>query len=266
MYQAFYSLKIEPFNKDINIKDAFSSKAFKETLARLEYLKKTRGLGVIVGEPGAGKTFALRAFTGKLNPSLFKVIYFTLSTGRVMDFYRGLASGLGEEPYFRKVDLFHQIQNAVLSLFHEKKVTPVFILDEMQLSSNKFLNNLSLLFNFNMDSENPFILILSGLPHLLDRLSLNQNQPLAQRVVIRQKLPPLTKQEVAEYLKHHFKLAGAGYDIFSTNAIEAISQRSRGWPRLVNKLAINCLLLGYQYKRETIDEELVFRACEEAGL
>ena len=57
-----------------------------------------------------------------------------------MDFYRGLALGLGEQPQFRKVDLFHQIQDAVNSYYHDKRITPVFILDEMQLSQNKFLN------------------------------------------------------------------------------------------------------------------------------
>lgn len=266
MYRAFYSLLSTPFAKELKAKDSYRSTAFVETVARLEYLKKTRGMGVIVGEPGAGKTFALRAFAESLNPSLYKVIYFPLSTGTVMDFYRGLALGLGEEPGFRKVDLFHQIQQAVYSLFHHKKVTPVFILDEMQMAQNKFLHDLGILFNFTMDSENPFVLILSGLPYLMDRLSLNQNQPLTQRVVMRYKLAALTRDEVKKYVNHHLELAGAKHQIFSANALEAIASRSRGWPRLVNNLAVNALLIGYQHKAETIDEELVYKAAEEAGL
>nr|WP_202820015.1 AAA family ATPase [Calderihabitans maritimus] len=68
------------------------------------------------------------------------------------------------------------------------------------------------------------------------------------------------------YIDHHLKLAGANYDIFSAQAIEAITSRSRGWPRLINKLAVNSLLLGYQMRSETIDEEIVFKAAQEAGL
>lgn len=183
-----------------------------------------------------------------------------------MDFYRGLARGLGEDPLFRKVDLFYQIQNAVYSCYHEKKVTPVFILDEMHMAANKFLNDLGILFNFSMDSENPFVLILSGLPFFLDRLHLNQNQPLSQRVVMRCRMAPLDKEEVKEYIGHHLKLAGANYEIFSPEACEAIASRSRGWPRLVNNLAVNSLLLGCQHKAEIIDDDLIFKAAEEAGL
>jgi general secretion pathway protein A len=110
-------------------------------------------MSLLVGEPGAGKTFALRVFCANLSPALFKVIYLPLSTGTVMDFYRGLAQGLGEE----------QIQQAVQVLFRDKKITPVFILDEMHLASPKFLLDLALLFNFAMDAFNPFILVLAGL-------------------------------------------------------------------------------------------------------
>jgi len=70
-----------------------------------------------------------------------------------MDFYKGLASGLGEQPTSRKVELFQQIQHAVSTLYHDQKITPVFILDEMQLAANKFLNDLSILFNFSMEKS-----------------------------------------------------------------------------------------------------------------
>lgn len=113
-----------------------------------------------------------------------------MSTGTVMDFYRGLTIGLGEQPNFRKVDLFFRIQQAIHAYFYEKKITPVLILDEMQMASNKFLNDISILFNFSMDSKNPFILILARIPFLMDRLSLNQSQPLYQRVVMSYKMTP----------------------------------------------------------------------------
>lgn len=102
MYKSFYSLAHNPFNKEIKTKDLFPSESFKEITARLEYLKKTRGIGVVVGEPGSGKTSALRSLADNLNPSLFKVIYFPLSTGTVMDFYRGLARALVKNPVLEK--------------------------------------------------------------------------------------------------------------------------------------------------------------------
>lgn len=266
MFTSFYSLAKRPFSKEIETKNLFPSESFTELSARLNYLKDSRGIGVVVGEPGAGKTSTLRSFVNSLNPSLFKVIYFPLSTGTVMDFYRGLAYGLGEMPRFRKVDLFRQIQKGVTTLNNEKKITPVFILDEMQLSSNKFLNDLSILFNFSMDSDNPFVLILAGLPYLMDRLALAHNQSLNQRIIMRFKVNPLSKEEVNAYVNHHLNLAGANYEIFSPMALEAIASRTHGWPRLINNLATNCLLYGCQKRLNTIDEEVVMKVSNETGL
>ena len=100
----------------------------------------------------------------------------------------------------------------------------------------------------------------------MDKLSLNQNQSLTQRIVMRYYLESLSKEEIANYINHQLKLAGANHPIFTPQAVEAISLRSRGLPRLVNNLALNSLLMGYQLKADNINEEIVFKACEEAGL
>ena len=94
MYKSFYSLSREPFAKETDPSEAYQGAPFQEALRALEYVKRTRGIGLLIGEPGAGKTFALRALKESLNPSLYHVVYFPLSTGGVMDFYRGLALGI----------------------------------------------------------------------------------------------------------------------------------------------------------------------------
>ncbi|TFJ91294.1 ExeA family protein [Lentibacillus salicampi] len=266
MYKSFYSLAKAPFSKDMEHGDAFESTVYQEALNGLAYLQKSKGIGLIIGDPGAGKTFTLRSFKESLNPALYHVIYFPLSTGGVMDFYRGLAYGLGEEPKFRKVDLFRQIQSGIEQMAQERKVTPVFILDEMHMAKDAFLQDLAILFNFQMDSSNPFILILAGLPHLKTRLNLNHHRPLAQRIIMRYQIQPLGKEDVYAYIEHHLKLAGARMPIFSPTAMEAIALRSQGWPRVINTLTMNCLLYGAQQKKEQIDEEIVRLAAEEGGL
>ncbi len=266
MYQSFYSLSAIPFRKEIEGKDFFTSQCLAEGMARLEYIKSTRGISVITGEAGAGKTSLLRRFAGGLNPSLYKAVYFPLSTVTVADFYRGLILGLGAEPQSRKIAMFGQIQQLIINLFYNQKVTPILILDEMQMASNQFLNDISLLFNFEMDSQNPFVLVMVGLPHFLERLRLTHNQPLAQRVIMRYTMNPLSKEEIKQYINYQLKLAGANHEIFSPQAIEAIASRSRGFPRLINNLASNCLLFGCAKQLAIIDEEAVFSVASEAGL
>lgn len=266
MYKSFYSLSKEPFSKDIHPTEAYPSEDYQGALGALAYLKQSKGMGTLTGEPGAGKTFALRSFKASLNPSLFHVVYFPLSTGGVMDFYRGLVYGLGEEPRFRKVDLFRQIQSGIERMTTELKITPVFILDEMHLAKDAFLQDLAILFNFEMDSSNPFILVLAGLPYLKRRLSLNHNRPLAQRMIMTYDIQPMSRSEVAAYIEHHMKLAGAKLPLFEESAIEAITTRTHGWPRAINMLTIEALLYGSQMKKEKIDEAIIQHAVEQRGL
>ena len=83
---------------------------------------------------------------------------------------------------------------------------------------------------------------------------------------MRYQMAPLSKDEVKLYIQHQLTLAGAKYDIFSDQAIEAIASRSRGFPRLINNLATHSLLFGCNKKLEVIDDEAVFATASEAGL
>ena len=266
MYTMYYSFSNIPFHKELPYDKLFDSTSLKEGLARMEHLKKTRGIGLIAGEPGSGKTSVIRAFTGNLNSSLYKVVYFQLATVSPNDFYRGLLYGLGEIPKSKKVDMFAQIQAAILTLYKNQKMTPVFVLDEMHLASNAFLDDISLLFNFYMDSENPYILCMIGLPHLLDRLRLMQFQPLEQRIVIRHRHRALLPEEAAPYIEHHLKLAGNSAPLFTSSAVEAIAAKSSCLPRVINNITTHALIYGAANALKSIDEEAVFKACNELAL
>ena len=266
MFKSFFGFQQQPFDKGIDSALLFQSNAYKEGLARFDYLKNTRGFGLITGDPGVGKTSTLRVFAESLNPSLYKVMYFPMSSGTTMDFYPGLAPSLGEEPKFRKVDLFFQIQSAIIDLYDKRRITPVFILDEMQSASGQFLHDLSIIFNFDMDKRNPFIVILAGLPTLANRLGLNQNRSLDQRIVTRFHFSPLEHDEVKEYIKHRFKHAGVSRSLINDNAYEAISSSTGGYPRLVGNLVTQALILAYQKQTDLIDEEIIFAASAEAGI
>ena len=91
---ARYGLEFNPFLK--NSKEIlYTGSEYKEALFRLDYLAGVKGFGLLTGAPGRGKTTVVRNWSAKLNPSLFKVIYTSLSTVTVNDFYRNLAFSLG---------------------------------------------------------------------------------------------------------------------------------------------------------------------------
>ena len=97
-YTGRYGLEINPFIK--NGKDVLvETNEYKEVKFRLNYLLQTKGFGVLTGGAGRGKTTSVRQWANELNPSAYKVVYISLSTVTVIEFYRQMALNLGIEPY-----------------------------------------------------------------------------------------------------------------------------------------------------------------------
>ncbi len=265
-FTAFYSMTMNPFEKGIPAEHIFESYDYKQFVSRMEYFKNSKGFALTYGEPGSGKTTSIRAFTAKLNPQLFKVVYLPLSTVTVQDFYRHLAVGLGLEPRFRKVDIFHQVQEFIANAYHQKKLTTFVIIDEAQFVQHAILNDLRLLFNFQMDSKNYAMVLLSGQPVFLHQLSLQINEPLRQRITISYGFRGLSKEETAEYLAALLKVAGVSEPLFTPDAVEAIVSFSNGLPRKINNLAEKALLVGFQEKVRAIGAQIIQAAQEDTAI
>jgi type II secretory pathway predicted ATPase ExeA len=263
MFTQFFGLKFNPFSKEIGFDQLFTGQDLKELASRLKYLQQVRGIGLIAGEPGCGKTTALRKYVHELNPAHFKPCYFALSTVTVLEFYQGLAWELGEEPKHKKVAIFHQIQGAINSLYYERHVTPVIVLDEIHLATTKILEELRLLFNFKMDSQNPFILILAGQPLIRNKLALNVNNPLRQRITVKYFMYGLKRDEVGDYCSSRLKNAGLYEDVLTPAALEVIYGITKGLPRLVNNLVTTCLIIASGKKQRLVDEDIVYQAQQE---
>ena len=262
-------MEFNPFtknNKDKINKICFNSIDFKNATARLEHLKKIKGIGLVTGYAGTGKTFTLRHFANNLNTSLYKLVYIPLSTITVLEFYKALAYGLDLEPPNKKIDIFRAIQERIITLAKDKKIVPVIMIDECQYLKTAVLNDLKLLLNFDMDSKNYAVLILAGQPVLNNTLSKQVHEPLKQRIVINYNFEGISKKEVKDYITSRFELCGVHSQIFNENAIEAISSCCNGSIRKLNSLIDKCLLSGYLNKVTTIDTDIVMSAQNEIEL
>ena len=119
----------------------------------------------------------------------------------------------------------------------ETKQLPVLIIDEAQHLRNDVLEDLRLLTNFVMDSEQRLCLLLVGLTELRRRLAMAVHESLSQRLVVRHHFTGLDRSELDAYLTHRLRLAGCELPLFEPPAIEALFQSARGLPRLVNRIA-----------------------------
>ncbi|WP_334196374.1 ExeA family protein [Muricomes intestini] len=264
-YIVRYGLEFNPFLK--NSKEVLiQTDEYKETLFRLDYLAKTRGFGLLTGSPGKGKTTAVRNWAAGLNPSLYKVVYSSLSTLTANDFYRNLVAEFGAQPAFRKPENFRIIQDEITRLAVEKRKTPVIIIDEANYINNAILNDLKILFNFEMDSKDRAAVLLTGLPTLTSTLKLGIHEPLRQRIVMNYELGGLSKEEGRQFIAEKLKGAGCSQLVFEENAIEAILNAADGTPRIINKLCNTSLLIGDSAKSDLITTGIIMKAVNDSEL
>lgn len=264
-YTVRYGLEFNPFLK--NSKEILiHTNEYNEVLFRLDYLAKTKGFGLLTGSSGKGKTTAVRNWATSLNPSLFKVVYSSFSTLTANDFYRNLVTEFGTQPAFRKPDNFRIIQDEITRLAVEKRKTPVIIIDEANYINNAILNDLKILFNFEMDSRDRAVILLTGLPTLNSTLKLGIHEPLRQRIVMNYEIGGLTKEEGRRYILEKLKSAGCNQPVFEDNAVEAVLNAADGTPRMISKLCNACLLIGDSAKSDTITSDIVMTSVNDSEL
>lgn len=260
-----YGMEFNPFLKNSR-EIIFEGNEFKEAKVRLDTLAKTRGFGLLTGSAGRGKTTLIRSWSAGLNPALYKVVYSSLSTLTVNDFYRSLAASLGADPAFRKVDNFKLIQDEITRYAVEKRKTPVIIIDEANYVKNAILNDLKILFNFEMDSRDRAIVLLAGLPQLNNTLRLSIHEPLKQRIIMNYNLDGFSKEEGRSYIEWKLKKAGCLDPVFDAAAIEAILNASDGTARVINKLCNAALVIGHSQAANLITPDIAMQAINECTL
>src|SRR5437016_13044827 len=110
--QQHYCFTRMPFTSAVPVPALFGSAAHKEAVARLRWLISARGLGVLTGEVGAGKTVALRAAADGLDASRHTLIYLPNPQVGVRGLHGAVAAALGQAPRFHRPPLIPHLQAA----------------------------------------------------------------------------------------------------------------------------------------------------------
>lgn len=265
MYTSFYGMSTNPFIKDDSIKYKFESNDFKQALNRLNYLKEIKGIGLITGNPGLGKTFVARYFINELNKNLYKFIYISITNDMtVFDFLKTLCNHLSLDiGSCYRTDIYVNIQNEFQRLVEQDKIQPIVILDDAHLLTREVLSNFKIFYDFDMDSKDYVTLILIGHPRLKDELSKNIYETLNQRIIVNYTFKGFTRDEVKLYLESRLEIADSNKNIFNPDAINALYSCCKSSPRRLNTLIINSLMLGFQDRLTSIDSTVIMNAKNE---
>ena len=263
MYLPHFSLSRLPFASAAQPDELFASRAANEAETRLQHLIELRGIGLLTGEVGCGKTSVCRRVTAALHPGLHRVHYVALSTGSVLDTYQAIAWELGLATVRTRAAAYREIRTEISRLVREAKQLPVLVIDEAHHLRNDVLEDLRLLTNFAMDNEQRLCLLLVGLTELRRRLSMAVHESLAQRLVVREHLGGLERDELEPYLAHRLALAGCQLPLFDPPAVEALFQASRGLPREVNRHAHYALMAAALDEARTVSAQHLEHSCQE---
>ncbi len=263
MYLTHYGFTHYPFERELLPDELFSGAALCEAHARLAHLIELRGIGLITGEVGSGKTTVCRQFAASLHPGLYRLFYVTLSTGNVLDMYKAIAWAMGLPVERNRASAYRAIHTEVSRLSGEARIQPIIVIDEAHHLRNEVFEDLRLLTNYGMDAERRLCLLFVGLTELRRRLSMAVHESLASRIVVRYHLAGLAREELTAYLTHRLQLSGCTLPLFEEAAVEALYQASRGLPRKLNRAAHYALSAAALGRAKQVSAEHVQAALEE---
>lgn len=260
MYTDFYNLREKPFNLTPSSRFLYLGEVHKEALALLTYgVVERKGFILLTGEVGTGKTTMVHALLDSLDNSV-QCVYLSNPLLSPKDFIKHVAhSTLKKNVRFKTRGEVLMEFEAFLKqcLKHQKNF--VLIIDEAQKLSYELLEEIRLLSNMETGDDKLVNIFLVGQPELNEILNEQRCRPLLQRISIRYHIKPLDLKASQEYILTRLKKAGAedGLKIFSKDVIKAIHQYSDGYPRMMNILADNILLLGYSMGKRKIAPMMV---------
>lgn len=268
MYTSYYGMSINPFSKNENIKYKFESNDFKETINRLNYIKEIKGICLITGNTGFGKTFIMRYFINELNKDLYKIIYISATNEMtVFDLYKALCNELNLDiGACYRADLYKNIQKEFKRLVKKDRVQPIVIIDDAHTLKREVINNFKVFYDFEMDSADYVSLIIVGKTELKDMLIKNTHENIKQRIIVNYTLNGFTREEVIEYVKSRLKIADTSEEIFTPDALNALYSCSKSSPRRMNNLIVNSLIIGFQTNQIKIDSSIIMLAKKELDL
>lgn len=268
MYKNYYGLKENPFNVNPDPRFLFLTKQIEEALTGLMYGIQTRkGFITLTGEVGTGKTTLVNRLLDWLHHRRARTAFLfnsRMNTNQLFDFILAEFDIPCETK--SKSQQLMKLNQWLLERYRAGE-TVVLIIDEAQNLTYPVLEEVRLLTNLETSTEKLLQIVLSGQPELEERLKLPQVRQLRQRIMLRCKTAPLTKEQTHEYIVERLRIAGAaGEPIFSPAAMDTVHIYSMGIPRVVNLLCEHSLVNGFVEQQRPIQPKIVEDVAREFQL
>ena len=268
MYKNFYGLKENPFNVNPDPRFLFLTQQIEEALTGLMYGIQTRkGFITLTGEVGTGKTTLINRLLDWLHHRKARTAFLfnsRMNSNQLLDFI--LAEFDIPCDSKSKSQQLMKLNHWLLDRYRLGE-TVVLVIDEAQNLTYPVLEEIRLLTNLETSTEKLVQIVLSGQPELEEKLKLPQLRQLRQRIMLRCKTAPLSREQTHLYVAERLKIAGAaGGPIFSTQTVDTIHLYSLGIPRVINLLCEHSLVNAFVEQQRPIQPKIVEDVAREFQL
>ncbi len=267
-YLDYFTLNHEPFSNAPDARFYYDSEQHSQALVRLMYaVNSNKGLAVLVGGVGTGKTTLARRMLDTLDESKYEssmlvMVHSSINPEWILT---RIAMQLGvQDPAADRLTVLKQLYERLLQIEEQGRKAVILIDEAQMLQSRELMEEFRGLLNLEIPGKKLLNIIFFGLPELEDCLRLDE--PLAQRVALKYHLDSLTVDITTAYIKFRLQVAGGKEGLFENAAIETVHRFAGGVPRLINTICDNCLFESFMIKAKQIDAKIVHSVAGDLGL
>jgi type II secretory pathway predicted ATPase ExeA len=262
-----FNLNQDPFQNEPDLRFYVDSAFHRDCQLRMERgLRQCKGLCVLTGEGGTGKTLLARRILDSLEEEMFDANLMVMLAGAAdaASVLKRFARQVGvDDPSDDRSGLLTQLYEQ-LAIIREDGRHCVLILDDAHILSPDALAEVCGLLNLEYEDRRLLSLLLVGVPEL--DVALSHDPSLTARVDVRVHLSPLDLPNSQAYLSNRLAVVGGSAELFSESAIGSLYKFGRGRPRLLNTLADNALFEAYLEGKKQVESDHVERAAADLGI
>jgi type II secretory pathway predicted ATPase ExeA len=260
--QTLYGLKWNPFLPDAPLEGLVAGAAIEHFAWRIEQMGTEGGFALITGDPGIGKSVALRFVVARLaSVRDLQVAVLARPHSHVADFYRELGDlfGVTLSPHNRWAgsrvlrDRWRQHTESTLC-------RPVLVIDEAQEMYPATLNELRFLCSADLDARRLLTVVLAGDRRLTESFRSPELLPLGSRIRVRLNLEAASAEDLATALRHALQAAG-NPELMTAGLIDTLTAHAAGNHRLLMNLGAELLAAAVRDKLPRLDEQLFLHVC-----
>jgi len=265
--ESHFGFQEPPFGVTPNPRFYYTNAAYRDALAEVAHgVIAKKGLMLVTGEVGTGKTILLRKLMNDLRATV-KFVFISSSQLTSNGFLEVVCISLGLAKKKTKVEMTQDLTKYLSQRAISGQIVAL-LFDEAQNTNESGFEALCGLSNLETDDEKLLQIVLVGQPELVNKLDDPSLRQIKQRIAIQHTVTGLeTKTELEQYIHHRLHVVGYnGPEIFTQEALDTIWEYTGGIPRLVNILCDNSLALAFGAGNRKVSGETARKAAEKFRL